>query len=252
MKLQRLNMDSSWWMEMNGVSFLIDPWLIGSEVDGFSWLNEQWHTTTPVEINNIPNYDFILITQYYSDHCHINTLRKLDDNKIILATAGAYKRIKKELPNKKIQLIADNKNVDFNGIKITSLRPNKKMDPIYYSVIISKEKDHSFFYSPHGFELTAAQKEIATQYNYDLLMTTFSDFRIPKIMGGHVNPGIKNVQYLNQLLQPKKILNTHDENKKGRGLVLKLAKVVFPNYEALQKRDDMQFLHTPDYKVIEV
>jgi hypothetical protein len=252
MKLQRLNMDSSWWMEMNGVSFLIDPWLIGSEIDGFRWLNEQWHTTPPIEINNIPNYDFILITQYYSDHCHINTLKKIDDNKIILATEGAYKRIKKELPNKKMQLIKDNESIDFKGIKITSLRPNKKLDPIYYSVIISKEKDNAFFYSPHGFELTVSQKEIATRYHYDLLMTTFSDFRIPKIMGGHVNPGIENVQYLNELLQPKRILNTHDENKKGRGLVLKLAKVVFPNYEALQKRDDMDFLHTPDYGIIEV
>lgn len=245
-------MDSSWWMDMDGVSFIIDPWLVGSEIDGFSWLNEQWHTTDPVEIKNIPDFQFILITQYYSDHCHPKTLKEIDDTIPIIATAGAYKRIKKELPQKDLILIKDNETISFKGIKITSLRPNKKMDPIYYSVIISKETDHSFFYSPHGFELTEKQKDIAAQYQYDLLMTTFSDFRIPKIMGGHVNPGIENVEYLNQLLQPKKILNTHDENKKGRGLVLKLAKVVFPDYSTLRKRKDMDFLHTPDYSVIEI
>jgi len=252
MKLQRLNMDSSWWMEINETAFLIDPWLIGSEIDGFNWLNEQWHTTPPVKIKEIPHYDFIVVTQYYSDHCHQNTLRELNPGVTILATAGAYKRIKKELPKRKLILIPDNETIQFQGIELTSLRPKKMLDPIYYAVIISKDKDNAFFYSPHGFALTDSQKKVASQLKYDLLMTTFSDFRIPKIMGGHVNPGIKNVEYLNQLLQPKKILNTHDENKKGRGLVLKLAKVVFPDYGVLKERKDMDFIHSPDYGVVKI
>lgn len=245
-------MDSSWWMEIGGTSFLIDPWLIGSEIDGFNWLNEQWHTTPPVEIDKIPHYDFIVVTQYYSDHCHQNTLKALNPSTAILATAGAFKRIKKELPNRKLLLIPDNKTVQFQGIELTSLRPKKILDPIYYALIVSKNKNNAFFYSPHGFALTDSQKEMASQLKYDLLMTTFSDFRIPKIMGGHVNPGIENVEYLNQLLQPKKILNTHDEQKKGRGLVLKLAKVVFPDYMALKGRKDMDFVDSQNYEVVEI
>ncbi len=251
MELQRLNMDSSWWMNVGGISFILDPWLIGSEIDVAKWMNEQWHTTEPCSIENIPPYSFVLVSQYYSDHCHPNTLKALNDKIKIVATAGAFKRIKKELPNKEVILIPDDETININGVFISSLRPNRKMDPIYYSLIISKNEE-TLFYSPHGFTLTEPQKKKVLEYNYDLLITTFSDFRIPRIMGGHVNPGIENVEYLNQLLQPNKILNTHDEQKRGRGIVMKLAKVVFPDYVSLQKRRDMDFIHTPDYQIVKI
>jgi L-ascorbate metabolism protein UlaG (beta-lactamase superfamily) len=48
MNIQRLNMDNSWRLEFGGKSVLIDPWLMGVEVDYFSWFNTQWHKTAPV------------------------------------------------------------------------------------------------------------------------------------------------------------------------------------------------------------
>ena len=34
-KLKRLNLDSSWHIHFNRLKFILDPWLIGSEIDGF-------------------------------------------------------------------------------------------------------------------------------------------------------------------------------------------------------------------------
>jgi len=48
-------------------------------------------------------------------------------------------------------------------------------------------------------------------------------------MGGKVNPGLENVNYLVNTLQPKEVLNTHDEQKTYKGLVMKIAKCHYPD-----------------------
>ena len=75
LSIKRLNLDSSWHIEYGKNSFVVDPWLIGSEIDGFKWLNEQWHIKEPVKISDLPEFQFLLISQNYEDHCHIETLK---------------------------------------------------------------------------------------------------------------------------------------------------------------------------------
>jgi len=36
LSVKRLNLDSSWSIDFNSVNFIIDPWLIGSEIDGLN------------------------------------------------------------------------------------------------------------------------------------------------------------------------------------------------------------------------
>ena len=81
--LQRLNMDNSWFVEFSGLKMLIDPWLEGTEVDFFSWFNTQWHRTTPLNYNQLPVFDIVLITQKYPDHFHATTMKKLSPKSII-------------------------------------------------------------------------------------------------------------------------------------------------------------------------
>ena len=111
LSVKRLNLDSSWHISYNQTDFIIDPWLIGSEIDGFKWLNEQWHIKEPVKITELPDYNFILISQSYEDHCHIKTLKKISENKTLIATEKAYKKLKKEFPKRKIILLEDNYNL---------------------------------------------------------------------------------------------------------------------------------------------
>ena len=55
--VKRLNLDSSWHISFDSNKFIIDPWLLGSEIDGFKWLNQQWHIKKTVEIRKIPETD---------------------------------------------------------------------------------------------------------------------------------------------------------------------------------------------------
>ena len=108
LSIKRLNLDSSWHIEYGKNSFVVDPWLIGSEIDGFKWLNEQWHIKEPVKISDLPEFQFLLISQNYEDHCHIETLKNISDKKPIIATDKAFKKLKKKFPNRKILHLKEN------------------------------------------------------------------------------------------------------------------------------------------------
>ena len=153
--LKRLNMDSSWHIKMPGAAFILDPWLVGSEVDGFSWLNEQWHITEPVGVADVDDHDFIVISQSYEDHCHLQTLEQLDASKPILATSKAYKRLKKKFPQRAIHLIPEkNGSLRWEGLEFMSFRPKKLVDPIYFAMSITTSENQCIFYAPHGFTLS--------------------------------------------------------------------------------------------------
>lgn len=256
LKVQRLNFDSSWWIQWENTSFIIDPWLIGSEIDGFAWLNEQWHSTPPIDISQLPDYQFVMISQSYEDHCHLETLRQLSPEKPIVASPKAFKKIKKAFKNRDnifaIPNFSNSQRLDFEGVNFYYFHPGKLLDPIYYAILMVNSQKEGVFYTPHGFVLNAEQKEFITQFKVQLLITTFSEFEIPPIMGGKVNPGVENAEVLLDLLKPQYILNTHDEKKIMKGLVSRLAKVQYPDFQAITKRFSPQFITSEHYEVIEI
>lgn len=248
MMLQRLNMDSSWQITMEKERFLLDPWLIGSEVDGFSWLNEQWHTTPSVNIADIAPFSFIVITQSYSDHCHIETLNNFDSAIPILATVKAFNILRKAFPKREILLIPENETgLIYAGLRFQSFRPKKLLDPIYFALSIRDEQNKALFYCPHGFELNSKQSKWIKDMNTEVLITTFSQFQLPSILGGLVNPGLKNVKKLINQLNPDIVINTHDEKKIMKGLVAKFAKVEYPDLEKLKEDKTYRFIEMSDY-----
>ena len=246
LSVKRLNLDSSWHVSYNGTNFIVDPWLIGSEIDGFKWLNEQWHIKEPVKITELPDYNFILISQSYEDHCHIKTLKKISENKTLIATEKAYKKLKKEFPKRKIILLEDNKVISHEGLNFISLRPNKILDPVYYSVVIENNNE-AIFYAPHGFTLNDQQLDLVNQNNIKLLITTFTEFEIPKIMGGKVNPGMENVYELYNQIKPVNTINTHDEEKKAKGLVSSLAKIKYADFDKIESKNSINFIRIDNY-----
>ena len=246
LSVKRLNLDSSWHISYNQTDFIIDPWLIGSEIDGFKWLNEQWHIKEPVKITELPDYNFILISQSYEDHCHIKTLKKISENKTLIATEKAYKKLKKEFPKRKIILLEDNKATSYEGLNFISLRPNKILDPVYYSVVIANNNE-AIFYAPHGFTLNDQQLDLVNQNNIKLLITTFTEFEIPKIMGGKVNPGMENVYELYNQIKPLNTINTHDEEKKAKGLVSSLAKIKYADFDKIESKNSINFIRIDNY-----
>ena len=247
LSVKRLNLDSSWSIDFNSVNFIVDPWLIGSEIDGFKWLNEAWHIKDPVKIEDLPEFKFLMISQNYEDHCHIETLKKISDKKPIIATELAYKKILKQLPNREITLMQENKKTSFEKLEFISLRPDKILDPIYFAVVIINNKNEAIFYAPHGFALNNEQLDLINKYSVSLLITTFTEFEIPKIMGGKVNPGMDNVYELFNQIKPKNTINTHDEEKKTKGLVSALAKIKYADYDEIESNNSINFIRVDNY-----
>lgn len=252
-ELQRLNMDTSWWISWGGTSFIVDPWLIGSEIDGGSWFNEQWHITKPVAIQDIPPYDFILITQSYNDHCHKATIEALENIRLIKATTKAYNKTKKwdlaenveELPD----FSADNSTSEKLGIY--SLHPGNRLDPVYFGVVITLD-DEAIVIASHGFKPNADQQAWLSRFSVKLLITSFSEIQLPGFMGGKVNPGMDNVTQLFNKLHPDHIINTHDEQKTAKGLVMKIARTKYANLDQLEEPLASKFLRIAGYEKVTI
>ena len=178
--LRRLNMDSSWAISWAGTSILLDPWLIGSGVDGYSWFNEQWHVTPPVEIVSLGSYQSILISQSYPDHCHKQTLEALQVVPL-MATPSAVKRIKREMQDREVRILPELSSGNWlqqGSLQLAYLDPGRMIDPIFNGIVIRHEKQ-VIVYFPHGFTLNAKQLEVLQAYEILVLMTSFAFFKLP-------------------------------------------------------------------------
>ena len=253
LSIQRLNMDNTWVLRFGKTSILVDPWLFGSEVDFFSWFNEQWHRTKPVELEAVPDYDFVVITQKYPDHFHKETLQALNPGKIIVPSS-IEKQVSKLLPSADvITLDNDVHNAFGSDINIHFLPTGRKMDPIYDALIIESD-GNSVFLATHGFTLSDNWLEKAKQIApFNLLITPFNHFKLPKILGGDVSPGIESVKNLQSILEAEKVVATHDEDKHAKGIVSKLAKIKWaPNKTTLSSEEyfGSHYLHIDHYQLV--
>ena len=72
-------------------------------------------------------------------------------------------------------------------------------------------------------------------------------------MGGKVNPGMDNVFELFSQIKPKNTINTHDEEKKTKGLVSALAKIKYADYDEIESNNSINFIRIDNYdkRVIE-
>lgn len=249
--VQRLNLDSSWYFKYEGLCFLLDPWLLGSEIDGFRWFSEQWHIQEPLALSDIPDYQFIVISQPYEDHCHIPTLRSLPTHVPILAVPKAAKRLRRIFKDRTIvEIPVFSGFLEYNGIKIMALRPRKVLDPVFGALLICGTQKEAIFYAPHGYSPRQEELDLLEQFDVQLLMTTFTEFRLPAIMGGLVNPGVEGAATLCKKLKPRHVINTHDEPKKMAGLVAKLAKTKYPDLGLLASNNELKFVYLKDYQPV--
>jgi L-ascorbate metabolism protein UlaG (beta-lactamase superfamily) len=236
MIIQRLNMDNSWHIQFSGKSFLIDPWLKGVEIDFFSWFNKQWHRTPPLNINDVPAYDVVIITQKYPDHFHPETLIELNPKKLIVPKSIG-KKVRQLLPDAEVLFLDSTENRKIGtDIKLHYLASKRKIDPIYDAIVLEDGND-SILIATHGYtESQSWTKKILSLPPIKLALTPFNLYKLPFFLGGTVSPGLDAVKDLVNKINPKHILATHDEDKHARGIVNRLAKITFsPSSEVLAK-----------------
>ena len=227
-QLQRLNLDTSLFLEIGGFKVLIDPWLEGTEVDFFSWFNTQWHRTAPMSYDQLPDFDSVLITQKYPDHFHLQTLKKLSPSHIV-APRSLEKKIRKNLPETSLTLVdAGNSQIRFGNVQIVYLPTRRKVDPIYDAFVLDDGKE-SVFLATHGYQFDDQSRSLVQEASpCQLLVTPFNRYELPFFLGGTVSPGLDGVEHLCEILKPKKVMAVHDEDKHAKGLVSKLARITRP------------------------
>lgn len=255
MKIQRLNMDNSWFFEFGGLRIVIDPWLTGKEIDFFSWFNTQWHRTKPIEIAKVPTYDLVLITQKYPDHFHKETL-ELINPKVVICPTSIKKKLQIILPQAEVQEFNQGiKRVLNTPVSVHHLPTSRKVDPIYDALILEDGKQ-SLFIATHGFtSIKEWEKVLSKLPPVELLLSPFDHYQLPFFLGGTVAPGIDGLRKLSNHLNPKYVIATHDEDKHASGLVSKFARITkSPVIEELQKYPELKnkIVEINHYKAVEL
>ena len=272
LSLARVNGDTSFIITMNNKRFLVDPWLFGHEVDGCSCFNTAMLVEPAISIDKIGNIDAIIITHEFSDHLHEETLLLLDDKIPILATKSAIKRLKKnrllckryiiEIPssNQSIQLILFDDSIRIGLICASGLLdfvhnallifPNDNTNGVDERDILLNEKDSTntktksdikgggICYCPHGFVLNengVLTKEISN-YKFDLLIVTMTEYYLPFYVGGTVNLGLEAAAALTNVLKPQFVVNCHSEKKISSGMIPRLAKPIYPTNKEIKEK----------------
>jgi hypothetical protein len=211
MIIKRLNEDSSWLWEIDGYSIVVDPWFSPSQIDLAPWFSEQFHVTPQPEVGEIKTPDFILISHPFTDHCNKETLLQFSPEIPIIGPSTVLRKIGKWNHFKRVL------SMEEAPFQIRYLRPMSLFDLVHGAFLVHEKTGKSLIYSPHGSQF----KNLPTA---DILITTTIRYDLPFWLGGTVNLGWEIALHNAELCKATTILPTHDENKRGKGLVARLAK----------------------------
>jgi L-ascorbate metabolism protein UlaG (beta-lactamase superfamily) len=218
-------MDASWWIGGNSGRIIIDPWLHGPEIDYAGWFNTQWLQTPPLDYADIPEWDAIVITQKYSDHFHADSLGTLNPS-VVYASTRAAKKVNRLLPSATVHTFTSKAlRYECGDLTMTYLPTRQRTEPFYDALYIDDGKQGIFF-APHGLEVDAEHlAAIKDRPPCTLLISPYNHYRLPKIFGGTVTPGLAGLEALINTITPKQVSRTHDEPKRSRGIIGRLARI---------------------------
>jgi hypothetical protein len=211
MIIKRLNEDSSWWWEIDGYTVIVDPWFSASQIDLAAWFSEQFHVTPQPKVNELPKPDFIFISHPFTDHCNKETLLQFSEDIPVIALPSVQRKIRKWNHFKQILSLKE------SPITINYFKPKSLVDLVHGAFLLTEKTGKSLIYSPHGSQFSSLPKA-------NVLITTTVRFYLPFWLGGIVNLGWERALKNAELCGASNILPTHDEAKRGKGLVMKLAK----------------------------
>ena len=211
MVIQRLNEDSSWLWEIDGISVIVDPWFSASQIDLAPWFSEQFHVTQQPKVSELNRPDYLFVSHTFTDHCNKETLLQFSPDIPVISLPAVQRKIQKWGHFKTFLTLEE------APFSIQFLRPKALLDLVHGAFHLSDNNGKSLLYSPHGSQFKTLPKA-------DVLITTTIRYYLPFWLGGTVNLGWKHALKTADLCEAKIILPTHDEPKKGKGLVAKLAK----------------------------
>ena len=211
MKLTKLNDDSSWLWEFDSFSVLVDPWFTTQQVDLAPWFSKQQHFREQPQLADLPPYNVIFISHPFTDHCNKETLLQLPPDILLIAAPNVLRKIKSWHHFKHLLPL------DEAPFEITRITKASIWDLVHHAFLI-KSSNTALLYAPHGL------KQDLKVIKVDILIGTSTLFKLPFFLGGTINLGAEKLIEVAKICEAKLILNTHDEQKLGSGLVEVFAK----------------------------
>ena len=223
--LQRLNDDSSFLLCIGSLRLVIDPWLTGPEIDGFSLFNTAEHTSECVQPKDIGGrIDGILVSLPFSDHCHEITLSMFPAAVPIYACSGAARRIRQDhrlAHHRLIELSASPTQIGCSGVFVRAIPTSGILD-FTHSGLVIEDSTRRVVYSPHGLHLSGGTSHFLAGLPIKTcicLMVTCSEYSPPLILGGKVNLGFEAALKVINAIGARSILDIHSEQKSTSGLI---------------------------------
>ena len=220
MKITKLNADSSWLWEINGLKILVDPWFSESQVDFHPRFSTQYHLDKQPEVFELPRPDFIFISHPFTDHCDKETLMKLSSEIPVICLSVIQRKIQKWGHFKQFISPSD------APFQIEKISKTGFLDLVHHAYLIS-DGISSMCYAPHGTRKIVQDKEAS------VLLTTVTTYELPFYLGGTVNLGLNKALQLAEQLNVKTVISTHDEAKIQKGIVAAFSKRTFSNTQEI-------------------
>lgn len=228
--LKRLNDDSSWSLQFGDTHCLLDPWLVGDDINLAPWFSRQWLATPALPVEKIMPVNCIVVSHAFSDHCSEQTLAQFAKTIPVFAVPAAARRIQQMHHFDRVEPLFSWNHTQgvqtYGAMEITYFASHRLVDPTHNAFLLRHTAtNESIFYAPHGFVIPEKGALYDRLHNIapDLLMTTFRYYGLPIWLGGAVNLGSEFAISLINTLKPRGVIRTHDAIKEERGLVTQLA-----------------------------
>lgn len=238
-------------------NILIDPWLKGSQSDVASWFSSQTHiiessVQTISELNQILSeieadlsaakggnssncIDLVAISHEFTDHCHEATLKEIDPSVPVVATANAAELMTSWQHFQTVtQMASFSKGIDWRITSTDSIpswlgvaRLITEGNPLYYhsAIVFCVEKSGSngaaeaVVYTPHGVEADTFAAIATAEPPVQTLAFMHGLHDVSITLMKQLNLGAHNGLKAQGILKAKYWVGTHDEVKKGAGLI---------------------------------
>lgn len=210
MQLTKLNADSSWMFHFDGLQILVDPWFTASQVDFHPLFSRQFHQSPQPLVRELVKPDFIFISHPFTDHCNEETLLQFDKHIPVIALPSILKKIRKWDHFHKLMTLEE---VPF------TIQVIQTKNALVHKAYLIESSQNKIVYAPHG-----AQLKNDINLKMDAVITTTLQYQLPFFLGGTINLGLDKALQLQKQVGAKHLLTTHNEDKKGEGLVSLFAK----------------------------
>ena len=237
-------------------NIIIDPWLRGIQIDVAGWFSTQTHmiqssVQTIAELDAVlaeiedglldntaekpvTRIDLVAISHEFTDHCHEATLREVDPSVPVFSTVKAVELIElwKHF-NSVTNMVSISEAFDWTSASLSPLpdwlglarliTPGNAL--YFHSAIVfcirkvDSDSAEAIIYTPHGVEAETFSTVASANPKIETLAFIHGLHDVSIALTKQLNLGALNAIRAQKLLNARYWVGTHDEVKKGTGLI---------------------------------